>query len=104
MFPWEQAGSSGSGFAGWGESCFTLRDKTDFAGCKLVAVDLASLVGVKLALLGNLSLLVTLDVASNEVLYRALYPAVDRVWPVVVDQSFQTVGSAEIPIAHGEII
>jgi len=41
---WEQAGSGGSDFAGRGE--------TDFAGSKLVAVDRASLVGVKVASLG----------------------------------------------------
>ena len=41
---WEQAGSGGSGIAG--------RDENGFAGSKLVAVDSALLVGVKLALLG----------------------------------------------------
>jgi len=103
-FPGSFAGSSGAGFAAWGETGFCLRGKTDFAGYKLVAVDLASLVGVKLTLLGNLSLLVTVDVASNEVVYWASYLAVDHAWPVVVDLTFQTVGSAELPTAHGEII
>jgi len=37
---WEQAGSGGSGF--------TAKGKTGFAGRKLVAVDLASLVAVDL--------------------------------------------------------
>jgi len=41
---WEQAGSIGSSIAGSGE--------TGFARSKLVAVNLTSLVGVKLALLG----------------------------------------------------
>jgi len=69
---WEQAGSSGSGFAGRGATSFAgsngsgfsgsklvavawslspLR-QSGFAGSKLVAVDLASMVGVNLASLG----------------------------------------------------
>jgi len=75
---WEQADSSGSGFTGRGETSFAgssgsgftgrklvvvewslspLR-QSGFAGSKLVAVNLASLVGVKLALL------VAVDLAS----------------------------------------
>ena len=57
---WEQAGSGGSGFAGRGETSFagsggaglTGRGETGFAGSKPIAVDWASLVGVKVALQG----------------------------------------------------
>ena len=53
---WEQAGSGESGFAGRGEtsvagstgSGFDGRDEIGFVGSKLVALDLVSLVGVKL--------------------------------------------------------
>jgi len=50
---WEQAGSGGSGLAGRGETSFTGSSGSGLAGSKLVAVDLAWLVGVKVASLGE---------------------------------------------------
>jgi hypothetical protein len=57
---WEQARSSGSGFAGRGETSFTVsggagytgRGETGCTGGSLAAVNWASLVGVKVASLG----------------------------------------------------
>jgi len=49
---WQHAGSSGSGFAGRGESRFTGSIGSGFAGSKLVAVDWAALEGVKVTSLG----------------------------------------------------
>jgi hypothetical protein len=49
---WEQAGSGGSGFAGRGESCVTGSSGSGVAASKLVAVDRASQVRVKVASLG----------------------------------------------------
>ena len=49
---WEQADRGGSGLAGMGETSFTGSSWSGLAGSKLVAVDLALLVGVKLTSLG----------------------------------------------------
>jgi len=49
---WQHAGSSGSGFAGRGESRFTGSSGSGCAGSKLVAVDWASLEGVNVRSLG----------------------------------------------------